>query len=231
MSQTRCTVQTVPRTAPDIAALVLPVTTFADVAIVVPASYRASWSTCCTNLAAYPGPSWRADASVTRYTVHTRGPSGAGVAGAFVHVYTTIWTGEAWRALASEPVDPVHAFTPVQARQWLAIVDVSTAIRTLETFATDASVIPIGGVHAGGSVLARIARARWRCYVACCSLPTWWTVTSESISAILASSTVATGTWFAVSGAKSASFALPSTPADAGEVCDTVHAGAVVAAG
>lgn len=113
----------------------------------------------------------------------------------------------------------------------MTVVHVPAAIRSLETLSADASVVSVRGVHAGRSVFAGAARAGWRSYVTGCTLPTWWTVASEPISAILTRASVPTGPWLAVTAPKGAGFALPTSSADAGEVRHAVDAGAVVATG
>ena len=165
MRQTRGAVQTVPGAAPDIAALILPVPALADVAVVVPAGYHAARPAGGADLAACAASARRADARVARYAVYAGGTACARVAGAFVHVYATIRAGEAWRALAPEPVDPVHALAAVQAWQRLAVVHVAATVGPLEALPAYASVVPVGGVHAGRPVLAGVARARRRGYV------------------------------------------------------------------
>lgn len=112
----------------------------------------------------------------------------------------------------------------------MTIVDVAKTIRPFETLATNASVVSIGRINAGCSVLARITGTSRRCYVTGCTLPAGWTVTREAISAILTSSSVTTSTRLAMATSKGTSFSFPTVSANAGEVGDTVDACAIVTA-
>lgn len=160
MGQTRGTVQTVTRSAPDVAALILAVPAFAYVAIVVPRGSRAPGSTSSTDLASRAGSTGRTDARITRDTIYASGPACARIARAFVDVDTAVRAGETGRAFASEPIDTVYAFTTIQARPRLTIIYVAPAVRPFETFATDAAVIAVDRVYAGSAIRTRIARAR-----------------------------------------------------------------------
>lgn len=160
MGQTRGTVQTITRSAPDVAALILAVPAFAYVAIVVPRGGRAARSTSRTDLASRTGSTGRTDARITRDSIHASGPACARITRAFVDIDTAVRAGETGRAFASEPIDTVYAFTTIQARSRLTIIYVAPAVRPLKTLAADAAVIAVDHVYAGSAIRARIARAR-----------------------------------------------------------------------
>jgi len=231
VGQTGGTVHAVTRAAPDVAALVLAVPAFAQVAIVVPRGGGAAGPAGRSDLASAAGSTRRTDAGVARDAVHAGGTSRARVARALVHVDATVRPGEAGRALASEPVHAVDALAAVQARQRLAVVDVASTVGPFETLAADAPVLAVRRVHASGTVLAGIARAgRRRRDVTGRALPTWRAVTREAIAAILTTAAVPAGTRLAVTGTKRTGLALPAAAADARKVRHAVHAGAVVPA-
>lgn len=161
VSQTGSAVETVTGSAPDVAALALAVSALADVAVVVPARRQAADAAGQPDLAVTSGSAGRTDARVARYSVDARRPARARIARALIYVYSTVRTGEARRALASEPVNAVDAASTVQARQRLTVVDVPTAVRSLEALSADTPVTAVSGVDARRTVLAGTARARW----------------------------------------------------------------------
>lgn len=231
MGQAGGAVEAVTWAAPDVAALILAVSALAHVALVVPRDGHAAGPTGGPDLASSAGSARRADAGVTRDTVHAGGPARARVARAFVHVDTAVRAGEAGRALAPEPVHAVDAFAAVQTRQRLTVVDVAPAVRPFEALPADATVVAIRGVHAGRPVLARAARAGRRRDVAGCALPPDRAVTREAVAVVLTSAAIPASARLAVAAAQCAGLALPAAAADAREVRHAVHAGTVVATG
>lgn len=113
MGQTRGTVQAITRPAPDVAALILAVPTFAHVAIVLPRGGRAAGSTSRTDFASCAGSTGRTDARVDCDTIHASCSAGARIACALIDIDTAIWAGETGRAFTSEPIDTVYAFTAI----------------------------------------------------------------------------------------------------------------------
>lgn len=116
MGQTRGSVQTIARAAPDIAALGFSVPALASVAVVVPTGGEASRTTGGTYLAMATCATGWAYARVAGYAVDAGGSVGAGIAGALVDIDATVGPGKTWRALAAEPVDTIYAAAPVETR-------------------------------------------------------------------------------------------------------------------
>lgn len=160
MGQTRGTIQTVTRSAPDVAALILAIPAFAYVAVVVPRGGRATGSTSRTDLASRTGSTGRTGARITRNTIHASSSACARIARAFVDIDTAVRASETGRTFASKPIDTVYAFTTIQTWKGLAIVYVAPTVRPLETVAADAAVIAVDRVYTSTAIRAGIARAR-----------------------------------------------------------------------
>jgi len=231
VGQARSAVQAVAWPTPNIATLVLPISTFAYVALILPCSGSATGPTSRSDLASWTGSTGRTDTRVARDTVYASGTSSAWVACAFVHVDAAIRPSEARRAFASEPVVTVYAFTAVQARYRLAIVHVAPAIRPFKALATDAPVAAVNRVHAGRAVRAGITRTRRRRRdVTCRTLPSARAVAREAIATILTGATVSASARLAVAAAQRARLAFPIALADTREICHAVHTGTIVTA-
>lgn len=233
MGQTGGTVQTITRPAPDVAALILAVPAFAHVAIILQRSGGATGPTSRADLASRAGSTGRTDTRVIRDAIHASGPADTRVARAFVDVDTAVRTGETRRAFASEPIDPVYAFTAIQTGHRLTIVHITPAVWPLKTLAADTAVIAaVVRVHAGSAVHAGRAGARRRRRdVAGRAFPAARAVTREAVAAILTGAAVPASAWLAMTTTQRARLALPTAPADAGEVRHAVHAGTVIATG
>lgn len=160
MGEAGTTVQAIGRSAPDIATLILAISTLAYVAIIVPRSSGATGPASRPNFALRPGSAGRTDACVARDAVYARGTAGARITRAIVHVDAAVRTCETRGAFASEPINAVHTLAAVQTRQQLTVVDVAPTIRSLEALAADASVAAVSRVHACRAVLAGVSRAR-----------------------------------------------------------------------
>lgn len=160
MSQTRGTIQTITRSTPDVATLILAISAFAYVAIVVPRGGRATGSTSRTDLASHTGSTGWTDARITRDTIHTSGPACTWIARAFVDIDTAVWTSETGRAFASKPINTIYTFTTIQTRHRLAIIYVASTVRPFKTIAADAAVIAVDRVYTSTAIRAGITRAR-----------------------------------------------------------------------
>lgn len=231
MSQTRGAVQTIARSAPDIAALILTIPTLAYVAFILPRSGCTTGPTSCPDLTSRTGSTRWTNARVARDAVYAGGTSGARIARAFIHVNTTIRASKPGRAFASEPIVTVHTFATVETWHWLTIVHITPAIRSFKAFATDASIAAINRIDAGCTICARITRTRrWRCDMADCAFPSARAVACKTVTVILAIAAVTTSVFIAVAAAQSACLALPIALADACEICHAVYTGTIVVA-
>jgi len=154
VSQARSAIQTVARSAPDVAALVLAVSTLAYITVILPCGGRTTRPTTRSNLASRTSSAGWTDTRVTRDTIHAGGTAGARITRTFVHINAAIRASEARCTFASEPIITVHAFATIQAWHWLTIVHIALAVRPFESLATDASVFAQGLlVHADGDAI------------------------------------------------------------------------------